>query len=154
MDLEGALDRYFEKLQAKVAKEVRNKLGYMGMDAVNTARDRHPQDWTDHTGNLRSSIGYAVFENGKKIDGSAFEVVKEGNEGSEKGRALIKSLANEMTSSYGLAIVAGMDYASFVEAKGYDVLAGAELHLRANWEQDLQDAIEGAIEAMNRERII
>jgi len=107
-------------------KTIVNNLEYIGLEAVNHARIEG--NYRDYTGNLRSSIGYVVVQNGKaghedfKVSGTGTG----GKEGVNKGKAFIKSLIEMHTDNIALIIVAGMDYASAVESKK-NVLASASL---------------------------
>lgn len=101
------------------------------------------------TGNLRSSIGYVIAYNGKilreggfyKIQGRGENMQKvefttkagkhvsfwakgkygDGSEGSRKGLEFARSRIRE-TMGYAFILVAGMEYASYVSSKGYDVI--------------------------------
>lgn len=86
------------------------------------------ESWIDHTGNLRSSIGFAVYEQGSKYMESAFSQVLSGTDGSAKGKKMINDLAKEYSRVYALVVVAGMEYAGEVEAlESKDVLASTKL---------------------------
>jgi len=108
-------------------------LSNLGDDCVTEARDR-PQaySWFDQTGNLRSSIGYVVVAHGNIIKRSGFETVMNGSEGSMEGKKLAEELAKKYSSGYALIVVAGMNYAEYVEAKdNKSVLASAEISAHA-----------------------
>lgn len=104
-------------------------LMFLGEKCVIEARDRSPEaSWNDQSGNLRSSIGYVVVYNGKIVDVSGFSPVGGGSDGSIQGEALAKRLAQNYQRGYALIVVAGMNYAAYVEAmKNKVVLASAEL---------------------------
>ena len=88
----------------------------------------HQEHYIDWTGNLRSSIGYIIVKDGKVWDKSVPEKVKNGNEGIQKGQAYLESLADKWGRKGAYLIVsAGMDYAEYVESRGYVVLSSAEL---------------------------
>lgn len=84
------------------------------------------------TGALISSTGYKVFVDGIALHES-FEAiqgnnVKTGDEAT-KGVIIGQDLADKIgskTDGFALVVVAGMNYATYVEAKGYNVLASAE----------------------------
>ena len=62
------------------------QLQRLGEKCVNHAREIDKTiGFEDQTGNLRSSIGYVIYLNGKPM-GENFEKVKGGDEGIEKGR--------------------------------------------------------------------
>lgn len=133
---------------------IRTELQYLGVEAVNRVRDRGvAESWQDQTGNLRSSVGMAYYEDGRKLISSAFETVGNGAEGSAKGQQFVDQLAQEMSSTYGLCVVAAMDYAEYVEAKGRDVLASTEAWAREEVKTRLQIAIDNTIARMQNVKI-
>ena len=101
----------------------------LGEQCVRLARDRAPElSWIDHTGNLRSSIGYIITHNGNIVQYSDFQQVKQGSEGTKTGKDFATEIAKRFSSEYVLVVVAGMNYAEYVEAKdNKDVLATPEL---------------------------
>lgn len=102
-----------------------NALNYVGLECVTEARKNGK--YTDQTGNLRSSIGYAVLENGKPIQKGTFERVRAtAAEAQRQSETLITRLAATYNKGLVLVVVAGMDYAAYVEARGYNVLNSAE----------------------------
>lgn len=126
---QGAIDALMDAMPQIVAGNIIRALSYLGEQCVARIRDRAGEDsWFDQTGNLRSSIGYAVIEDGRKIIESAFPVIKQGSQGADEGRKLIDQLAAQYANTYAMVVVAGMEYADFVEAmKNKDVLASTEL---------------------------
>lgn len=107
-------------------------LAYLGEKCVIEAKDR-PQEasWFDQSGNLRSSVGYVIVANGKIIQYSSFNQVKQGSEGVKEGKELAEELAKKYSKGYALIVVAGMNYAELVEAMDNKVvLASAELFAR------------------------
>nr|DAT09646.1 MAG TPA: hypothetical protein [Caudoviricetes sp.] len=116
----------------RVEKLTIRTLSYLGEQCVIEAKDR-PQEssWFDQSGNLRSSIGYVIVHNGRIIQYSDFNQVKQGSEGVKTGKELAEELADEYSSGYALIVVAGMNYAELVEAMdNKNVLASAELFAR------------------------
>lgn len=99
-------------------------LQYIGEQCVNEAR--LSGSYTDRTGNLRSSIGYAIVEDGRIITVTGFQQVKTGTDGESKGSSYIQELAALNNKGLVLIVVAGMKYAYFVQDKGYNVLDSAE----------------------------
>ena len=100
------------------------KMAYVAEQVLNAARST--DSYKDQTGNLRSSLGYVIVEDGQILDLSDFKVVKNGQEGSRTGTEYIKSLASKYRKGIVLIVCAGMNYASYVEAN-FDVLDSAEL---------------------------
>lgn len=118
-------------------KDMRNRaisvLQRAGEEAVNEARSVIKEnDWMDRTGNLRSSIGYVICENGQPISVSKFEQVdgpdrgEATEDGSQTGRSYAMSLVRE-TQGLALVVVAGMKYAVYVADKGYNVLSSSQI---------------------------
>jgi hypothetical protein len=89
------------------------------------------KSWYDQTGNLRSSVGYVIAHNKNIIQYSTFNQVMQGSEGVKTGKDLAEELAKRYSNNYVLIVVAGMNYAEFVEAMdNKDVLASTELWAR------------------------
>lgn len=84
-------------------------------------------DYMDQTGNLISSIGYVVIKSGKIVRTGGFKAVKGGADGAKSGSAYALQLARECTRGIVLIVVAGMKYAAYVAAQGFNVLDSAEL---------------------------
>lgn len=116
------------KLQEQEAKVVK-ALSYIGEACIKQARNYH--GYTDRTGNLTASIGYGIIHRGDIVSSSGFKAKKKsGKDGELSGRKLLEDLAmGEFASlnEYALIVVAGRRYAIYVQARGKDVLGGAEL---------------------------
>lgn len=82
------------------------------VNARGQVQDHAMGTYLDQTTNLRNSIGYFIFHNG--------EMVREKNEITTN-----KSLVDGFVKSSGfqLILIAGMNYASYVESKGYNVIS-------------------------------
>ena len=99
----------------------------VGEDFVDRARLL--QTYDNHTNNLRSSIGYAIYKNGVRINAD-FRPTGDGNEGSgklgmTKGLALCDELSLKYLKGTVLIGVAGMEYAAYVERRNFDVITGS-----------------------------
>lgn len=119
------IDQWFDIFKEEAEDKIFIHLAAAGEMFVKYARNLHTYD--DHSGNLRSSIGYIIVRDGENIMEN-FEKSERGADkstGLGKGRQLAKSIALTYPSGYVLIGVAGMQYAAAVEAKGYDVVAGA-----------------------------
>lgn len=104
----------------------------LGTECVEYARTNHT--FQNDTGNLESSIGGKVFVSGQPVWEGGFVQVLDGSEGVEKGRALADSVGAKCgEGQIMLVIVAGMEYAVFLESKGYDVTTSAELYAMQQW---------------------
>lgn len=129
-----------------VRHEILRALSYLGEQCVIKVRDRSANEsWIDQTGNLRSSIGYGIYEKGRKEIESAFKIVKKGREGSAEGKKMIDELAGLYSNTYALVVIAAMSYAEYVEAKdNKDVLASTELFARKEVSKYLNKALQRA----------
>lgn len=112
------------------------------IEIVNTAKNT--DTYTDRTNNLRSSIGYVLYKDGQKVSAS-FEKAGDGSDGNgtagaQKGLAYADSVANSFTNGYVVVLVAGMEYAAYVEARGFDVITGAGLDLDPEIKRNFEDA--------------
>lgn len=114
------VDAEIKKAINKERKRIKRILQYAGEAGINEARTSG--DYTDRTGNLRSSTGYAVAEGGKVGKVGNFESVANGEEGTAEGRAFAREVAERSTADFTLSLVAGKEYASYVAAKGINVL--------------------------------
>lgn len=104
-------------------------LARLGEETVRLARNRSKEEsWIDQTGNLRSSIGYVITHNGTVVIYSDFKQVKQGSEGTKTGKDFALEIARQFANEYVLVVVAGMNYAEYVEARdNKDVLSTPEL---------------------------
>lgn len=122
------LNEVFRKHQQRCYEAVVRTLMYCGEQIVNKVRDGNkPKSYKDQTGNLRSSTGYILSYNGKVISKSSFASVLNGGKGSKEGEGFARRLATQYDKGFVLIVVAGMEYAVYVEDKGYDVLMSGEL---------------------------
>lgn len=113
--------------------------------------------FTDWTANLRNSIGYVIFKDGKAIvtsypDDTKSNTGKSGNEGKKKGIDLAMTVGKEYAPDKGwlLVITAGMEYAAHVEAGAspsrpnkypYDVISGGTAYAAQTLETGLKELI-------------
>ncbi len=151
----AAVDNFFRKAMGIMQSELFRALAYLGEQSVTKVRDREEVDsWYDHTANLRSSIGYAIYDYGKSVIESAFEPIKGGTKGQAEGRKMVEELASKYSSTYALVVVAAMNYAEYVEAcKNKDVLASTEIWAKSKLDEYLQKAKERAVRRINALRI-
>lgn len=120
-------------------------------EAVQKARSRGwDESFHDVTGNLRSSIGGAVYTHGRIFFSTAFEQVLNGNEGVRKGQQMIQSLSDQYTDAIAATIVAAMDYADKVEAlDSKDVIESSRLWAESVIEKRLKESLEKAAKEIN-----
>lgn len=120
--------RQMEAVNLKIQAGILDQLKFVGREAVNIMRSTKANDYTDRTGNLRSSCGYAIAYNGDIKSISNFQTVKDGGDGSNQGKALASKIAIEDSQGqrWALVLVAGMNYASYVQnLHGRDVIESA-----------------------------
>lgn len=116
-------DRITSQCQAKL-RVLADALCYCGEQCLIEARDGGT--YTDQTGNLRSSIGYAVLINGQILQWACADKVKDGSEGVSEGqRFLHECILKASKKGVRLIVTAGMNYAEYVETKRV-VLSKAE----------------------------
>ena len=90
--------------------------------------------YKNQTGNLSSSIGFLVLDDGRVYSRGGFEKTPsadgeaiDGAQGIKDGKEFIESLSNQYPNGQVLIVVAGMEYAVHVEKMGLDALTTAEL---------------------------
>ena len=113
-------------------------LSELGEQCVTKIRDRAgDKSWYDHTGNLRSSVGYIVLYDGEEAQRGGFMPTSapegNGSKGKQEGQNYLEETAKTVaeSSDFSLVVVAGMNYAGVVEAMdNKDVLASTELWAR------------------------
>lgn len=121
------------EIEATLRKRLADELNAMvyrlyeiGLSAVNTIRQNHA--YQDQTGNLTSSVGCAVVVDGEIMQISGFEAIKPtGEQGAREGRSYVQSLASQFPTGITLIVVAGMNYAAYVERRGIGGMTGGEL---------------------------
>ena len=118
------VEAYLKDQLAKREKSIIRTLNFVGITCINEARTNG--DYIDQTGNLRSSIGYAIIQNGVVVNQSRFEQVKDGREGKKEGAELLSDFIGRNTQGIVLIVVAGMNYAAYVETNR-NVITSAEL---------------------------
>lgn len=115
-----------QKEVQKMEQYIQNELEYVGLEFVRNARIK--ADFTDRTGNLRSSIGYMILKNGKIIKEDFENSTTGTDKDTGKTRGYEYAIANAGTNiGYILIVVAGMEYAVYVESRGYDVITGSSM---------------------------
>lgn len=112
--IQQELNQWREKVEEDLVKI----LGYIGNKFVKEARlmTKAEGGFDDDTGNLRASIGYFILKDGA--------IIKENLKGNADGVNAAKSVLStiEKTNGFQLIGVAGKEYASNVESRGYNVI--------------------------------
>lgn len=122
------IEAYVDEQVSRLRQVLLRNLADIGEQCLNAARQTY--SYKDQTGNLRSSIGYVIVEDGRVVQASDFSPSDKGTDkatGQATGKAYANELAARFPSGLTLLIVAGMNYAAYVSAKGYDVLDSSEL---------------------------
>lgn len=146
-DFIADMESSFQAVCEEVDYQILEMLCRIGEEAVAVVKQPHANDWQDHTHNLRSSIGYAIFKDGKQVT-NYFNQVEDGKKGIEKGREFAAQIGKE-TTGYTLVVVAGMNYAVYVESKGRDVLTSGEIKAKEILPKHLDDTHKNVKAAMN-----
>jgi hypothetical protein len=100
----------------RLYKKMINSFIRAGEDFITNARGQMQShamgQYMDQTTNLRNSIGYFVFQNGKLIHDNNNNIANRG-------------IIEEFIKPDGIQLIglAGMNYASHVESKGYNVIS-------------------------------
>ena len=125
----GHWNRTPKQLADKLREKLKNSeeaivltLHRIGQEAVNWARDNGT--YVDRTGNLRNSIGYAIYKDRRLIDW----VHDDGGHSQAHSNAITARTLFEQAvpdNGYACVVFAGMEYGIYVEAKGYTVLSGS-----------------------------
>lgn len=125
------IQKIFEEKAALIHKATLNRLARLGEKCVIHAINN--RGYTDQTGNLTSSFGYVLSYNGKVVTNGGFAVKDGATAGAVIGKKLAASKAQDYPQGYALVVVAGMEYAAYVEAKGRNVLTATEVFCEAEF---------------------
>lgn len=111
------IQKIFSKLKDRAEFAIIELLRRTGEEFVKVAR--LSGEYIDHTGNLRSSIGYVIVKDGKIIGQDFRTSDKEGTD-KQTGKREAEQLAIDLCLTYSTGFVligmAGMKYAVYVEA--------------------------------------
>jgi hypothetical protein len=119
------LSRFIKDQAFRIEKALIFQLEYLVAELQNHAKDN--AGYTDQTANLKSSIGGVVLKDGKPVTYRGFVGTEDGT---RSGLEFINSLIDEFQSGYAILIVAGMEYATYVEdIHNLNVLKKTELEL-------------------------
>lgn len=114
---QAVIEQYVQDKVAAFTEHLTRQLYYIGEAALKAAREKG--SYTDRTGNLRNSTGYVVAIGGRIVTVGGFDKAQ--------GLPFAKELALSTAADGVLVVCAGMKYATYVSARGYDVLDSAEL---------------------------
>lgn len=121
------LKRRFDAFLEMVRKKQIARLQKLGEMCLIEARNN--KGYMMQTGALLSSTGYTIFVDGialhSQFDAASGAESNAAQNGIKAGQALAEKVGKN-TKGVTLVVVAGMNYAAYVEAKGYNVLSSAE----------------------------
>ena len=138
------------KAEKYIMDSAKEALVTLCQESVERAR-QNDGGWHNQTGNLRSSIGGAVYEKGVVFFTTEFEQVLNGSTGSERGKRMVQSLASQYTEAVSMVIIAAMDYAEIVEAvKSKDVLESTRIWAESVVQNRVNEAVQRAVSEINR----
>lgn len=142
-DVRKRFDAFLNEIEKKQIARLQ-RLGEMCLVEARTNKGYMMQ-----TGALLSSTGYEVFVDGVAIhsqfDAASGAESNAAEKGIKSGQSIAETIGKE-TKGIALVVVAGMNYAAYVEAKGYNVLSSAE-HLA---ERELPRMLEKLISNIKR----
>jgi hypothetical protein len=119
------IDAYIKERMNRLKQAIIYNLCAIGEKVRNEAIENG--SYKDRTKNLRSSVGYIVVVDGQVYKTGSFGKPDGNSEGKNAGMSYARSLAGKFPKGIVLIVVAGMRYASYVSAKGYNVLDSSEL---------------------------
>lgn len=131
-DMQKITSRMETEMNAAILAQL-IKVGERSIEIVRL-KSKSEGGYNDDTGNLRSGTGFIIHKDGQ-VRHTDF---KASGKGTDKQTGLNEGLKSALSilrdAGWGIFMVSGMEYAGWVENKGYDVLAGATTGL----EQALQ----------------
>lgn len=120
---------------------VLRELTVIAEETCNAARDTyHSRDsggYDDHTHNLRGSMGFKIFFESKEVTSGGFD-----GRGSADGESAARTALSKFEakgSLWEVVVVAGMEYARYVEAKGCNVISFLQSSLDKKIKKLIQD---------------
>lgn len=126
------MNSLMKEVQEEIDKEVIIHLSNVLERGVELVRNKISEGkaYEDHTGNLRSSTGFIIYKDGKVVHTSFKEspVGTDRQTGLKEGLQIALSELRE-SQGWGVVLVSGMEYSSWVQSRGYDVLKGAYKNL-------------------------
>lgn len=140
---DGYITKQVQYFQQQVELAMKLLLQEFGEELVAFAKDTHT--YTDRTGNLTNSISYAIVRHKEILYYN--EVQRE--EANAAALKLAMKMAESLSDAYSLIVVAGMNYAAFVESRGYNVILPAELKAK----QEFTNKVKPLIDRVNKRAV-
>lgn len=131
---------------ARIEQMLDMRLMQLAEEAVTFSKQN--KGYKDRTANLKNSISFALYRDGQQLRIHEGRIPKP--EESERGQGQVrdaleryaKTQGVEAAKGYALVIVAGMEYAPYVEHRGYNVLYLTRHFLKKELESIEQEIIE------------
>ncbi|WP_141202128.1 hypothetical protein [Sphingobacterium cellulitidis] len=121
-----------KSLSVAIEKEIENQtiqhLSKILNRAIELVRTKMlNKSYQDHTGNLNSSTGFIIYKDGKVVH----KDFRESAIGTDKATGLKEGLNVALSvlrgsKGWGVVFASGMEYASWVESRGFEVLRGTQ----------------------------
>lgn len=140
---DGYITKQVQYFQQQVELAMKLLLQEFGEKLVAFAKDTHT--YTDRTGNLTNSISYAIVRHKEILYYN--EVQRE--EANAAALKVAMKMAESLSDAYSLIVVAGMNYAAFVESRGYNVILPAELKAK----QEFTNKVKPLIDRVNKRAV-
>lgn len=140
---DGYIAKQVQYFQQQVELAMKSLLQEFGEELVAFAKDTHT--YTDRTGSLTNSISYAIVRHKEILYYN--EVQRE--EANAAALKVAMKMAESLSDAYSLIVVAGMNYAAFVESRGYNVILPAELKAK----QEFTDKVKPLIDKVNKRAV-
>lgn len=144
------IDKIFGEIESKVAPVIEQAIAdafeLAMLDCVKAAKSTNT--YKDQTNHLRSSIGYQLYNRGQLVSEN-FSKAGTGTEGDasasgmQKGREAAQEAAKLWPQDIIGVVVAGADYALYVESRGYDVITGSSQQLKTILQERMREVFEG-----------
>lgn len=115
-DLSG-LDSFIQEVEDEINQGLIDA-AHKAVDTQKVRNESSKKTYANHTWNLRNALGAAVVRNGEIID---LYVPADGEHSEAKNKTEAMLIFGNKPKD-GIVVADGMEYASFVSSKGFDVL--------------------------------
>lgn len=125
-NLKKDLEEMIRRINAITVNELHN----VGLQIITEARLKSGHEvggFNDQTGALRASIGYIVLHNGSVLVTDFDELNDTTGAGAQNGLDYANEVGLNYPKGFVLVMVAGQEYATYVEDLGYDVISGSTM---------------------------
>lgn len=154
---ESLFKKRIAMFKKRLCMAIELELSYLGEELANYAKENH--NYIDRSGNLTNSIGYYIIKDGKILKGKTVTPIRglekedyNPKKASDRAKSVAKEFADQITHSYALIVVAGMEYASYIEAKGYNVILPAQFMCMKEFPKRMENLRNKVKERINNDR--